>query len=63
MDGTTAPVKLMLELFPGSGPIAGRLHLDDRDARPFSGYLELMSLLEEIRRNTFEPAHRRRPDR
>jgi hypothetical protein len=63
MDGTPAPVELVLELSADSGPIAGRLHLDDRDARPFSGYLELMSLLEEIRRNAFEPTHPRRPDR
>jgi hypothetical protein len=51
MDGTPAPVKLVLELSVGSGLIAGRLHLDDRDVRPFSGYLELMSLLEEIHGN------------
>jgi len=62
MDGTPAPVELMLELSAGPGPIAGRLRLGDRDARPFSGYLELMSLLEEIRGNAFEPTHPRRPD-
>jgi len=63
MDGTPAPVKLTLELSAGPGPIVGRLRLDDRDARPFSGYLELMSLLEEIRGSAVEPTHPRRPDR
>jgi hypothetical protein len=63
MDGTAAPVKLVLELAVGSDPIAGRLHLGDRDARPFSGYLELMSLLEEIRRSACGPTRPPRPDR
>lgn len=50
MDATPTPIKLVLELSPEAEPIAGRLHLDARRALAFSGYLELMSMLEEIRR-------------
>ena len=50
MDATSPPIKLMLELSSDADPIAGRLHLDDLDAVGFSGYLELISRLEEIRR-------------
>jgi hypothetical protein len=50
VDATLAPIKLVLELYPAADPVAGRLHLDDRDPLTFNGYLELMSLLEEVRR-------------
>lgn len=62
MDGAPAPIKLVLELSPDPDSAAGWLHLDDGSARPFSGYLELMSLLEEIRSGASKPAHPRRPD-
>jgi hypothetical protein len=51
MDATSAPIKLVLEPSGDADPIAGRLYLDDRDALAFSGYLELISRLEEIRRS------------
>jgi hypothetical protein len=50
MDATSASIKLVLEPSRDLDPIAGRLYLDDQDAVTFSGYLELISRLEEIRR-------------
>lgn len=50
MDATSGPIVLVLELSPNADPIAGRLHVDDLDARAFDGYLQLMSLLEQVRR-------------
>ncbi len=62
MDNTSAPIKLILELSPDPGSVAGRLHLGDRDARAFSGYLEMVSLLEETRHNAREQTYPERPD-
>lgn len=50
MDATSAPIKLVLELSPDADRVAGRLHIDDLDAVAFDGYLQLMSLLEQVRR-------------
>jgi hypothetical protein len=41
--------QVMLELDPGSEPIAGRLRLADGAASEFSGYLALIEAIEAIR--------------
>lgn len=56
VDQTDTHMKRVLDLSTGADPITGRLHVDDHRAPAFSGYLELMSLLEEIR-------HTQRPSR
>lgn len=43
------PQSMILELFPGAEPIAGRLGQRGHESRGFAGYLELIALLEEIR--------------
>jgi len=44
--------RLILELDPGSEPITGRLRDGSGVERPFAGYVELISALEELRRAT-----------
>jgi hypothetical protein len=43
-------ISLTLELSADSEPVTGRVHVDEADRLAFNGYIELMSLLEEIRR-------------
>jgi hypothetical protein len=45
-----APLRLTLQLMPDVHPVSGRVHTNEQDELPFNGYVELMSLLEEIRR-------------
>ena len=50
-DETVVPmISLTLELSADSEPVTGRVHVDEADRLAFNGYIELMSLLEEIRR-------------
>jgi len=44
------PIRVSLELDPGTNPVSGRLYGPEKQTLPFSGYIELMSLIEAIRR-------------
>jgi hypothetical protein len=52
MDDQRAPAStaLILELDPGSEPIAGRLNADGCEPAEFTGYMQLITLLEKQRR-------------
>jgi hypothetical protein len=43
-----APQRISFELEVGRKPIAGALHELDGRVRPFSGWLELIALVEEV---------------
>jgi hypothetical protein len=47
-----ASVRVVLDLDPRSAPIRGRVLVEsgrDAEPRPFSGWIELSSLIEELR--------------
>jgi len=43
-------VRLSLELDLGANPVSGRLDGPEHQKRTFSGYIELLSLIEDLRR-------------
>jgi hypothetical protein len=43
-------VRLSLELDLGANPVSGRLDGPEHQTRTFSGYIELLSLIEDLRR-------------
>jgi hypothetical protein len=44
-------VRLSLELDLGANPVSGRLNGPEQQKRTFSGYIELLSLIEDVRRS------------
>ena len=46
-SASPAPVRLMLELAPGSSPIAGAVGVEGAEPRPFSGWIDLIAALQE----------------
>lgn len=42
-------VRLSLELDLGANPVSGRLDGPEHQTRAFSGYIELLSLIENVR--------------
>jgi hypothetical protein len=51
----TATVRLNVELFPSGGGLYGRLTDETGTARPFTGWLGLLTLLEAARVATTTP--------
>jgi hypothetical protein len=45
--GEAAPVRLTLELLPGSDPIAGSVRVAESGMRPFAGWIDLVAVIEE----------------
>jgi hypothetical protein len=53
-------MRVLLDLDPASDPIQGRVRAESApaaDARPFSGWLELSSLIEQLRAGVRRPGH------
>jgi hypothetical protein len=50
LSATVEAHRLILDVDPGSEPITGRLLAPSGAERPFAGYVELISALEELRR-------------
>jgi hypothetical protein len=44
-----ASVEVTIEMKCESDPVAGKLSMRDREPRLFTGWLELMSMLEDVR--------------
>lgn len=56
MSSADDTVRVQLELIPGLSHIGGSLHEDHGESRPFSGWLELGTMLEAVRLgNTLDP--------
>jgi hypothetical protein len=49
MRSDPAEDRVRIEIDPAAEPIAGLIHHGSRPARPFSGWLELIALLESER--------------
>jgi hypothetical protein len=49
---TELRVRLSLELDLAANPLSGRLNGPEQQQRIFSGYIELLSLIEDIRRSS-----------
>jgi hypothetical protein len=50
MTGEPDPHRVVIELHVGAGPMTGRFLAEGQDEpQPFSGWLELLTLLESVR--------------
>jgi hypothetical protein len=59
MSDKRRPTRLSLELDAGTNPVSGRLDGPGQQTRRFSGYMELMSRIEEVRRTRRTEAEQR----
>lgn len=41
-----APIRLLVDVVPGSRPISGSVSVGDAAAQPFAGFLELMAVVD-----------------